>query len=56
MKPAPESAIRVACLQMEPHVGEKERNVARTLKLRSKRGQVISAAANAIPSGAAASG
>jgi N-carbamoylputrescine amidase len=28
-----ESTLRVACLQMEPHVGEKERNVARSLQL-----------------------
>lgn len=28
-----ESSLRVACLQMEPRVGEKERNVARSLEL-----------------------
>jgi len=28
-----ESPIRVACVQMEPHVGEKARNVARTLEM-----------------------
>jgi N-carbamoylputrescine amidase len=28
-----ESSLRVACLQIEPHVGEKERNVARGLEL-----------------------
>jgi predicted amidohydrolase len=28
-----ESALRVACLQMEPRIGEKERNVKRTLEL-----------------------
>jgi predicted amidohydrolase len=28
-----ESSMRVACLQMEPRVGEKERNVARSLEL-----------------------
>jgi predicted amidohydrolase len=28
-----ESKLRVACLQMEPHVGQKERNVARSLEL-----------------------
>ena len=29
----PESEIRVACLQMEPHVGDKAGNVARSLQL-----------------------
>jgi predicted amidohydrolase len=29
----PESKLKVACAQMEPRVGEKERNVARTLEL-----------------------
>src|SRR5690242_14231067 len=33
MKTAPESAIRVAALQMEPHVGEKERNVKGSLEM-----------------------
>src|SRR6476646_10010718 len=33
MKTAPESALRVACLQMEPRVGEKERNLARSLEM-----------------------
>lgn len=33
IKAAPESALRVACLQMEPHVGEKERNLARSLEM-----------------------
>jgi N-carbamoylputrescine amidase len=30
---APESKVRVAALQMEPHVGEKERNVARSCEM-----------------------
>ncbi|MBF6570756.1 MAG: nitrilase family protein [Candidatus Binataceae bacterium] len=29
----PESRLRIACLQMEPHVGEKTANVARTLEM-----------------------
>jgi N-carbamoylputrescine amidase len=29
----PESELRIACLQMEPHIGDKPRNVARTLQL-----------------------
>lgn len=33
MKTVQESALRVACLQMEPRIGEKERNVKRTLEL-----------------------
>ncbi|MFN0313941.1 MAG: nitrilase family protein [Burkholderiales bacterium] len=33
MKMVAESSLRVACLQMEPRVGEKERNVARSLEL-----------------------
>src|SRR5262245_33047453 len=33
IKAAPESALRVACLQMEPQVGEKERNLARSLEM-----------------------
>ena len=32
MKTVPESALRVACLQIEPRIGEKERNLARTLE------------------------
>jgi predicted amidohydrolase len=32
MMTMPESQLRVACLQMEPRVGEKERNVARSLE------------------------
>ena len=29
----PESKLRIACVQMEPIVGEKERNVERCLQL-----------------------
>lgn len=29
----PESKVRIACLQMEPHVGEKERNLARCMEM-----------------------
>lgn len=29
----PESQVRIACIQMEPHVGEKERNVAHSLEM-----------------------
>jgi N-carbamoylputrescine amidase len=31
--PMPESNVRIACLQMEPHVGEKERNLERSLTM-----------------------
>lgn len=31
-----EAVVRVACIQMEPHVGEKERNVSHTLSLIGK--------------------
>ena len=33
MSQPPESALRVACVQMEPHVGHKDANVARSLEL-----------------------
>jgi N-carbamoylputrescine amidase len=33
MNPQPESRMRVACLQMEPKIGQKEDNVARSLEL-----------------------
>ena len=29
----PESNVRIACLQMEPHVGEKDKNLARSLEM-----------------------
>ena len=29
----PESKVRIACLQMEPHVGEKDRNLAHSLEM-----------------------
>ena len=29
----PESKVRIACIQMEPHVGEKDANVVRSLEL-----------------------
>ena len=32
----PESKLRIACVQMEPRVGEKDRNVARGLELISR--------------------
>ena len=32
----PESKVRIACLQMEPHVGEKDRNVAHSLEMIDK--------------------
>lgn len=33
MRQPPESPLRVACLQMEPHIGRKEANVARSLAM-----------------------
>jgi N-carbamoylputrescine amidase len=33
MSQTPESPLRVACLQMEPHIGRKEENVARSLAM-----------------------
>jgi len=33
ISPMPESKVRIACLQMEPHVGEKERNLERSLAM-----------------------
>lgn len=32
-KQVPESKVRIACLQMEPHVGDKERNLARSVEM-----------------------
>jgi predicted amidohydrolase len=34
----PESALRIACIQMEPHVGDKEGNLARSLEWIQKAG------------------
>ncbi len=35
-EPRPESQLRIACIQMEPHVGEKSRNVARSIAMIEK--------------------
>jgi predicted amidohydrolase len=35
-KREPESKVRIACLQMEPHVGEKDRNLAHSLEMIGK--------------------
>ena len=41
----PESKVRIACLQMEPHVGEKDRNLAHGLEMI---GQAAEAGANLV--------